>query len=143
MVSKFFKIKCFQNCFSTYKSVFSKCFLQKDTCFSKQNVFKNTFTKLILPKNVFFLSLKRIKIYFLKKCFYHVKKNVCFKEFVSKIFFLFQKSEFFKKKKNLRKRFLRKQFLLPRWVFLKIKNKSFLRRKKCFLIGQECIDPFW
>ena len=74
MFSKFFKRKCFQSFFLHTKVCFQKCFLQKDTCFSKQNVFKNTFTTLILPKNVFFHPLKGIKIYLLKKCFYHVKK---------------------------------------------------------------------
>ena len=131
MVSKFFKIKCFQNCFSTYKSVFSKCFLQKDTCFSKQNVFKNTFTKLILPKNVFFLSLKRIKIYFLKKCFYHVKKNVCFKEFVSKIFFLFQKSEF-KKKIKIKKEISKEIVSFTTLGFPKNKKQEFSKKEKMF-----------
>ena len=66
-----------------------KCFLQKDTCFSKQNVFKNTFTMLISPKKVFFLSLKRIKIYLLKKFFYHVKKMfVCFQNLFNIVIFL-------------------------------------------------------
>ena len=79
----------FKSFFLHLKVCLQKCFLQKDTCFSKQNVFKNTFTMLISPKKVFFLSLKRIKIYLLKKFFYHVKKMfVCFQNLFNIVIFL-------------------------------------------------------
>ena len=124
MFSKFFKRKCFQSFFLHTKVCFQKCFLQKDTCFSKQNVFKNTFTTLILPKNVFFHPLKGIKIYLLKKCFYHVKKMFVLENLSPKPFSFSDENCFF-----FLKRFLRKQFLLPHWAFLKIKNKNFLNKK--------------
>ena len=64
----------FKNVFLHTKVCFQKCFLKKIHAFQKK---KKSFQKYFyrvnfVKKNVFFLPLKRIKIYLLKKCFYDV-----------------------------------------------------------------------
>ena len=75
MFSKVFQKKFFSKMiFYIQKCVFKNAFLKRYMLFKKK---KKSFQKYFyrvnfVKKNVFFLPLKRIEIYLLKKCFYDV-----------------------------------------------------------------------